>query len=388
MLIDFPEEEKQFRNELRAYFRDILTPQIRRESRNHTSPLYRDTIKRIGQDGWLAIGWPKQYGGQGKGEQMQMAFFEEAYRADCPVPLVTLNTVAPALMQYGSEEQKNFYLPKIAAGEIHFAIGYTEPQAGTDLAALQTRAELQGDEFVINGQKIFTTGGNDAEYVWLACRTDKDAPKHKGISIVIVPRDSEGFSFSPIRTVGGEVTTVTFYDNIRVPATNLVGELNKGWQLITHQLNHERIALGASGIFAQRDFQYVLDWAREPNSQGLRPIDTPHVQQKLAEVLSQLKAMRNLNARMAWCLENGALDPALASAMKVYGSECSIECYRILLDLIGPDCHYELEDFGYSLHEHLRRADLAALIFTFGGGVNEVQRELITRFGIGMAKSR
>ena len=158
----------------------------------------------MGADGWLGIGWPKEYGGQGRPATDQFIFFDEVQRAGAPFPFVTLNTVGPTIMRFGSDEQKAFFLPGILAGEINFAIGYTEPEAGTDLASLRTRAVRDGDEWVINGNKVFTSGANQADYVWLACRTDPDAPKHKGISIILVPTASPGFKCTPIVTVGGE----------------------------------------------------------------------------------------------------------------------------------------------------------------------------------------
>src|SRR5260370_37457319 len=201
----------------------------------------------MGADGWLGIGWSAEYGGQGRPTIEQSLFYDEANRAGVPLPLVTLNTVGPTLMRFGSEDQRQAFLPKILAGEVHFAIGYSEPGAGTDLASLRTRAVRDGDEYVINGQKIWTTGAHDADWVWLACRTDPDAPKHKGISMILVPTDVAGFKHSPIWVLGGGHTNATFYEDVRVPVSNRVGGENEGWKLITRQLNHERVALAPAG---------------------------------------------------------------------------------------------------------------------------------------------
>ncbi|HET6873359.1 MAG TPA: acyl-CoA dehydrogenase family protein, partial [Acidimicrobiales bacterium] len=249
MFLDLTDAQRELQAELRAYFGRLMAEEAPNgEDTAVGSTAYRRIVKRLGTDGWLGVGWPAEYGGQGRGPIEQLIFFEEANRADVPLPLVTLNTVGPTLAQFGTDEQKRRFLPGILAGDIHFAIGYTEPGAGTDLASLTTRAVRDGDEYVVDGQKVFTTGGHDADFVWLACRTDPEAPKHKGISILIVDTRSPGFSWTPIHTIGGgRHTTATFYEGIRVPAGMLVGEENRGWQLITTQLNFERVALGPSG---------------------------------------------------------------------------------------------------------------------------------------------
>lgn len=253
------EGQLRLRAELRAYFKDLLpdgTPE---------DPVrQRELLRRIGSDGLLGLGWPVEYGGQGRGADEQFVFFDEAYRAGAPVSMVTLNTVGPTLMKYGTEEQKDYFLPRILAGEIVFAIGYSEPEAGTDLAALRTRAVRDGADWLIDGQKIFTSNAQNADWIWLACRTDPQAPKHKGISIVLVPTDSPGFSWTPIDTVGGLTTTATYYDSVRVPVGHLVGPSHGGWGLITNQLNHERVALAAIGMQAEDFYTYALDHARTP----------------------------------------------------------------------------------------------------------------------------
>ena len=209
-------------------------------------------VLQMAADGWLGLGWPKEYGGQGRGFIDQFIFYDESMRAGAPVPMLTINSVAPTIMKYGSDEQKAFFLPKILAGEIHFSIGYTEPDAGTDLASLKTRAERDGDEWLINGQKIFTSLANFAQYVWIAARTDPDLPKHRGISMFIVPMDAPGVSVTPIMTMAGVRTNTTYYEDVRVPASALAGGeekgLNKGWNMIMAQLDYERVSLVAPGM--------------------------------------------------------------------------------------------------------------------------------------------
>ena len=264
MYVGLSKEQEDLRDELRAYYEKLLTPEVEDDLRKGegVGPVSKATWKQMASDGWAGVGWPKEWGGKGLTPIEQFVFFDESMRAGAPVPMLTINSVAPTIMRYGSEEQKQFYVPKILAGEIHFAIGYTEPDAGTDLASLKTRAVRDGDEYVINGQKIFTSLASGVDYIWLAVRTNSEVKKHKGISIIIVPTDTPGFSVVPIENFGGVNTNVTYYEDVRVPAGNLVGEENQGWNLITNQLNHERVTLCSSGV-VERMLDDVRAWAQD-----------------------------------------------------------------------------------------------------------------------------
>ncbi len=388
MFVDETVEQKALRAELRAYFAALVTPEVRAASRDvESGDLYRRLIRQMGKDGWLGVGWPKEYGGQGRAASDQLIFFEEALMAGAPLPFVKLNTVGPALMALGSAEHKKMFLPGILRGEIHFAIGYSEPEAGTDLAALTTTAVRDGDDYVINGTKCFTSGAEGADYIWLAARTDPEAPKHKGLTIFIVDTKSPGFSVGPIWTVGGMRTNMTYYDNVRVPASLTVGTLNGGWRLITAQLNHERISLAAFGIKAVGLYNAALEAARTRRAENGQPlIDQPWVQMSLAEAYCRLKAMRVLNARMAWELEQGQPDPARASAAKVYGTECVIEVYRLLMQVLGPLAAVRADAPGAVLEGEIERQYRLCQINTFGGGVNEIQREIVAMLGLRMPR--
>ncbi|MCW2544524.1 MAG: acyl-CoA dehydrogenase, partial [Frankiales bacterium] len=221
MYLDYTPAQHQLRDQLRAYFGELLTPAVREamSGEGHNGPTSLEVRQKMGADGWLGVGWPTEYGGQGRSVLEQFVFFDEATRAGAPVPMIALNTVGPTIMRHGSKEQKDFFLPRILAGNLDVAIGYTEPGSGTDLASLSTKAELHGDEFVVNGNKIFTTGGLTADYVWLACRTNPDAAKHKGITILLVDTKTPGFTATPIVTVGGEVTSATYYEDLHVPVS-------------------------------------------------------------------------------------------------------------------------------------------------------------------------
>ncbi len=389
MYLDYTPDQAALRDQLRKYFDDMMTDEVRAEmgGPGEGGEIYRRLIGQMGADGWLGIGWPREYGGQGRPATDQFIFFDEAQRAGAPVPLVTLNTVGPTIMKFGTDEQKQKYLPGILRGELTFAIGYTEPEAGTDLASLRTRAVLDGDEYVINGSKVFTSGAHDADYVWLAARTDPDAPKHKGISIILVPTSAPGFKVNPIMTVGGVRTNATFYDDVRVPIANLVGKQNEGWRMITNQLNHERVALAALGGLAFRLWDDVAEWAAATDAgDGQRMIDLPWVQADLARTHARLEAMKLLNWRMTADTAAGTLNPADSSAVKVYGTECLIDVYRTLLGVLGPVGYLVTGTPGAVLRGDLERAARAAQINTFGGGVNEIQREIVASVGLKMPR--
>jgi 3-oxocholest-4-en-26-oyl-CoA dehydrogenase alpha subunit len=388
--LDLTRDEAALRDELRAYFTGLMTDDIRaRLGGAEGGPLYRSVVQQIGKDGWLGIGWPKEYGGQGRSAMDQFLFFDEAMRAGAPVPFVTLNTVGPTLIAFGTDEQKARFLPGILAGELIFAIGYTESEAGTDLASLRTRAVRDGDEYVVNGSKIFTSQADGADYVFLAVRTNPDAPKHKGISILLVPTTSPGFKVTPITTVGDLRTTATFYDDVRVPVANRVGEEDAGWRLITTQLNHERVGLAAFGAKAFRHWDEVAAWAAatpsgEPG--GGTMLDLPWVQADLARTYAKLEAMKVLNWRMVADVGAGRLKAADASAVKVYGTETVVDVYRTLLGILGPVGSLRAGSPGARLRGEVERGGRAAQINTFGGGVNEVQREIVAAAGLGMAR--
>ena len=386
------ERQRRLRAELRAYFAALMPDGPPRADDPQGQ---RALLRRIGGDGWLGLGWPVEYGGRGRGADEQFVFFDEAYRAGAPVSMVTLNTVGPTLMKYGSEEQKAALLPGILRGELVFAIGYSEPSAGTDLASLRTRAVRDERGWLIDGQKIFTSNAHNADWIWLACRTDPEAPKHRGISIVLVPTDAPGFSWTPIETVGGQRTTATYYDGVRVPAGNLVGAENEGWSLITNQLNHERVALAATGMQAEEFYAAVLTAARTPDPvTGRRRVDEPWVRSQLAEAHARLAATRLLNWRLVGDVGAGRLAPGDASGVKVVGTESTVAVYRICQHIAGADGPAGLAGLvrsgspGAFGDGELERLNRAAQINTFGGGVSEVQREIVATMRLGMTRGR
>ncbi|AYJ48217.1 acyl-CoA dehydrogenase family protein [Rhodococcus sp. P1Y] len=391
MHIAYTEKQAALREELRLYFAQLITPE-RREALSSTSgeygegTVYRDVVRQMGQDGWLALGWPTEFGGQARSAMDQLIFTDEAAIAGAPVPFLTINSVAPTIMAFGTEEQKSFFLPRIAAGELHFAIGYSEPEAGTDLASLRTTAVHDGDDFVINGQKMWTSLIQYADYVWLACRTDQDARKHRGISMLVVPTDADGFSWTPVHTMAGPDTSATYYQDVRVPSNALVGEENRGWSLITNQLNHERVALTSAGplVASLRETRAWAQNTKRPD--GTRIIDQEWVQIALARVHAKVSYLELLNWQIA-SADSSELGPADASANKVYGTELATEAYRALMEILGPSATLRQGSPGAQLHGRLERLHRSSLILTFGGGTNEVQRDIIGMTALGLPAS-
>jgi alkylation response protein AidB-like acyl-CoA dehydrogenase len=391
MHISYTPEQERLRQELREYFAALMTPE-RRAGLAHADgeygdgATYKEVVRQLGRDGWLAIGWPAEYGGQDRSVLDQLIFTDEAAIAGVPIPFLTINTVGPTIMRFGTPAQKERFLPRIAAGELHFSIGYSEPAAGTDLASLRTRAVRDGDSYVINGQKMWTSLIQYADYVWLACRTDPEAPRHKGLSIIMVPTDADGFSWTPVRTVAGVTTSATYYSDVRVPVDNLVGEEHKGWPLITNQLNHERVALTSAApvISALAD---VTDWARSTKlANGRRIIDAEWVQLNLARVRAKADFLKLVNWRIASTA--GSPGPAVASATKVYGTELTIEACRLMMEVLGANAEVRSGSAGALLAGRIERMQRSALILTFGGGTNEVQRDIIGAAALGLPLNR
>lgn len=389
MYLDYNDEQRALKEELRAYYDKLLTPEIRHELHREAGvgPVHRQCIKQMADDGWMGIGWPTEYGGQGRSQIEQFIFFDESMRSGAPVPMLTINTVGPTIMNFGTDEQRQRFLPRILAGEILFCIGYSEPEAGTDLASLKTKAVRDGDEYVINGAKMWTSVSSDADYCWLAARTNPDAPKHKGISMLIVPMDSPGITIEPLHLLSEHDINQTFYDDVRVPADNLVGGLDNGWTLIVNQLNHERVTLCSSGLLEQA-YTETRDYLIETKTpEGQRLIDTEWIQVNLAKVRSGLDFLRLINWKVAWSATVGkGLDVADASTIKVFGTEFYMESFRLLMETLGPRAYLSRGSAADVLAGRLEANYRSLLILTFGGGTNEIQRDLIAMFGLGLPR--
>jgi 3-oxocholest-4-en-26-oyl-CoA dehydrogenase alpha subunit len=389
MRIAFTPEQDRFRAEVRAYFEEVVTPEVADGLGVEGGPAFRPLMNRLAADGWFGLGFPERWGGMGASVFEELIFAEEAERAAVPLPHLTISTVGPLILRYGTDEQRERFIPGILTGETMFSIGYSEEGAGTDLAALKTTARRDGDEYVINGQKLYTSAIQEASYVWLAARTNPDPTlRHRGISVFLVPVDTPGFSWTPIEVIGDFATSATYYENVRVPAANLFGEENGGWKLITGQLNRERVVL-FTGAGVLKCLEDVTEWARRaPAPQGRRMIDEEWVRMTLAEVRARTEFARLLAVKLAVDIEHDRLDAAGAAANKVYATEHVLECYRLLLELLGPAAHLRRGSPGAELSGRLELMYRTKLIEIFGGGANDVMRGFISTLGLGMPRSR
>ncbi len=380
-------EERAFKDEARTYLMGLVTDADREEMRsNRHGPAYHRIIKQMGADGWMGVGWPKEYGGQGRGVIEQQVFVNEASHADVHLPSVTLQTVGPTLQAYGTDKQKDMFLADIITGDVHFAIGYSEPDAGTDLASMRTSARKDGDHYVVNGQKMWTTGGHAADWVWLAVRTDPDASPHRGISVLIVDTKDPGYSWTPIVTSdGSHHTNATYFNDVRVPVDMLVGEENKGWSLITTQLNHERVMLGPAGrIEGLRDL--VRDWAEgRTTPDGTPVLEVPWVRDTLARATASFRVNELLNWAVASAPPSEKSTVADASTSKVFASDEVQKLGLALCDIVEAFGDPADPETG-RLADNLDKTAKRNLVLSFGGGVNEVQRELIAMFGLDLPR--
>jgi 3-oxo-4-pregnene-20-carboxyl-CoA dehydrogenase beta subunit len=383
--LELTTDQRALKSELREYFTGLAGQAEHGDpgpegSRDRHGPTYQRVIRQMGEDGWMGVGWPKEYGGHGLGEIEQTIFANEAQRADVHLPAVTLQTVGPTLIKYGTQHQKDLFLKRILEGDVHFAIGYSEPDAGTDLASLRTTARRDGDHYVVNGQKLWTTGGHQADYIWLAVRTDPDAPKHKGISILIVDTTDPGYSWTPIITAdGSHHVNATYYNDVRVPVEMLVGEENQGWKLITTQLNHERVMLGPAGrLEGLRD--RVAEWATK-----VGVVDRPDVQDVIGRVTATFRVNELLNWEVARAAAVGDISVGDASSSKVFAAD---EVQHLSADLVAVVHRYgdPADEETGRLMSYLDAQAKRNLVLTFGGGVQEVQRELIAMFGLGLPR--
>jgi 3-oxocholest-4-en-26-oyl-CoA dehydrogenase alpha subunit len=385
-------EHDALRVRLRAYFAELMTDELREAFREShyaegTTDAYRQVVRQLGEDGWLGIGWPKEIGGQGLSMVEQAIFMEEATLAEVPTPLLTINSVGPAIAAHGTDEQKRTIVPGILRGEVHFAIGYSEPEAGTDLAAVRTRAVREGDEYVINGQKLWTGMMEAADYIWLAVRTDPEAPKHRGISVLLVPRHSPGITSTRLRNLGGHSIAAVGFENVRVPVDNCIGGENNGWAMITGQLNHERVSLVFSAPL-ERAYAQVLEWARDTKADdGAAVIDRDWVRANLGRVRADVEFLKLLNARLATAVDRHQLEAAEASAAKVFGTELMTRGRQLLFEVIGLDVGLDADSPGRVLDGQFAKSVSASNILTYGGGANEIQRDLIAQLGLGLPRT-
>jgi alkylation response protein AidB-like acyl-CoA dehydrogenase len=393
MNIELTPAQKALQQEVREYMKTVMTPELLEEMKidDHKEgggPEFRKQYARMGADGWIGLSWSKELGGREMSHIEQYIFTDEVVRSGFAYPFLTTEAVTPVIAANANAEVREEVVGGVKQGKVVIAIGYSEPNAGTDLASLTTRAERDGDDWIINGQKMWTSLANFADYVWLAARTDPDvSKKHKGLTMFLVPTNSEGFSHTPVHTLGVR-TNATYYSDVRLPDKYRVGEVNAGWKLITGQLNVERLSLFTHGQVDSL-YQGVCEWAAATDSPaGGKLIEQPWVQHNLARVKCGLEVVKLICWKQAWAMDQGPLDMASASTAKVYSSEFFVELYRLLLEIMGQAGTIATHSPGAVLRGKIEFRWRVGSILTFGGGTNEVQRDIIAMAGLWMPRTR
>ena len=386
MDFEFTEEQKAWREEIRRFIKENATPGLYEEIREaggetSSGPETRAWTKKLVEKGYYGVGWPKEYGGQGKGAIEQWMLQDELAYAGLPGGGTGLTMMGPTIMRVASDEMKKEYLPRILKGEIRFALGYSEPDAGSDLARLDCRAVMDGDEIVINGQKIWNTGAHTCTHEWLAVRTDPNVPRHKGISVVIVPLDSRGITIKPTYTWAGVRTNQVFFDDVRVPRKNLVGEANQGWYYIVSALDFERVAVGNNGDL-RRLFEEFRAFLKETKINGQCLAEDPVIATKLASIAIDLQACRLLSLRNAVMIDKGQIPNAEASMVKVFNSELKVRMGDLGMQILGLYGQLKTESKWAPLAGRIEKLYRMGPVHCFWGGTNEIQRDIIARRGL------
>ena len=383
----FSEQALAFEREVDEFLAVEWSAEVRR--RVEASPdrysVEREFRRKLADKGWLTMSWPREYGGQERSYEEQYLFQEALNYVGAPGATVAVQQVGPTLMTYGTDTQKETFLPRIARGEIDFALGYTEPDAGTDLASLQLRAVRDGDDYVLNGIKRFTSGAHRAEYVWLAARTDPSAPKHRGISMFLVDLETPGITVMPIWTMSDLRTNEVYWEDVRVPADALVGEENRGWYYAAHALDFERVSIfTVSGVRAV--FDALMRWARAQGPDGSRPIGRAEVARTLADYKVQIEVLQMLAYRNLGMTNRGEHPNHEASEVKIFSTELMQRLLHTGTKLLGPYGQLTPESMRAPLGGRIEQGYRAAVMPTFGAGSNEVMRTIIATRGFGLPR--
>ncbi len=385
----FSPSERAWRDEVRAFCHEHVTAAVLDELREigneGQGPECRRFVLKLRDQGWWGLAWPAEEGGLGRSAIEQWIFVDELESAGGPMLPLTVTSVAPTIMRVGSAAQRQDWLPRIKAAEVEFAIGYSEPEAGTDLAALRTRAVLDGDEWVINGQKMWNTMGHMASHNWLAVRTEPDAPKHKGISMIIVPMDAPGVSVQPIYVWPGLRTNAVFLDNVRVPRDYLIGERGMGFYYAAMALNFERLSIGSIAM-TRRFFRELVAWVRQVEVDGMPLRANPWVRERLARIAVDIEAARMLGLETAWALDQGRVPASESSMAKIFVSELTQRAADVGCEILGMAGQLHPEEPSGPLRGRLQWLYRVAPMLQFGGGTNEVQRNIIAMMGYGLPR--
>ena len=379
--------QEAWRDEVREFLQEKLTPGIRAELGLSLVPSASvpSFYKEIAAKGWTALNWPKEHGGLEKSAIDQVILNDEFEYAGAPALPMSATGLAPMIIRYGREDNKQTWLPRIRTGDVTFALGYSEPDAGTDLANLRTKATLDGDEWVIDGQKIWNSEAHLATHEWLAVRTDPESSRHRGISILIVPLDSPGITVDPLWTWGDERTNVVFFDEVRVPRDHLIGEVNQGWSYIVGALTHERVTASGTGSL-RRLFDEVVDFCARTFLDGGPLASRPEVQLRLAELAVELEIARLLSMQAAALIDAGAIPVAEASMQKIVTTELRTKIADLGMQFADLYGQLHESDEEAPLDGRLEHSYRLAPLFRFAGGTNEVMRSIVAERALGLPR--
>jgi 3-oxocholest-4-en-26-oyl-CoA dehydrogenase alpha subunit len=380
-------EQHAWLTEVRQFLDENVTPQLRAELAAHDLEYLGGEVaafrRRIGAKGWFGLNWPTEYGGLGRSAVHQHLLMREFEYWGVPGPDLTVTSVAPMIMRHGTEQNKSEFLPPIARGEMICAVGYSEPDAGTDLAALRTRAVRDGADWVISGSKIWNSGAQRSTHEWLCVRTDPDAPRHRGISVIIVPIDAAGIEIRPLIAWSGYRTNEVFFRDVRVPVGNLIGEVNRGWTYITGALDLERGALTNAGDM-RRALDDLLELAHSPLRDGSVPADNPDFRRRIAAAEADVEVATLMGLEASSLLDSGTIPSVEVTVEKIFTSELRQRIADLALDLLGPEGLLAHRRPHAPQHGKFERLYRASPLMRFGGGTNEVLRDVIAQRGHGM----
>jgi alkylation response protein AidB-like acyl-CoA dehydrogenase len=388
---DFGPAANAFRAEVRAWLAQHWTPAKRAE---HRSKPFKERgwdvafSRALGRDGWIGIGWPGEFGGQSRSIAEQVAFVTEMANAEAPVQAHSTgeSIVAQALFLHGTKAQQDEWLPAIRRGERTFALGYSEPEAGSDLAALRTRAVRNGDDWIVNGQKLWSTGADKAEFIWLAVRTDPEAKKHAGISVLMVDLRSPGITIRPSLALYGKTFSAQFYDDVRVPAQNMVGAPNTGWKVITDALAAERMMIAATRMAGiERAFDRLTEHVKSAVVGGKALKNDAVIRDRIGALAAEIEVARQFQMRTARLIEQGKVPIHEAGMAKVFASELQERLGQAALDILGTGGLLSEDATGAPIGE-MEQVLRHAIMGMIGGGTNEIQRNVIAQRGLDLPR--
>jgi alkylation response protein AidB-like acyl-CoA dehydrogenase len=369
-----PAEDEQFRDEVRSFLAANWSGDDNgfEASSEEVFQAQQQFQRQLAARGWLTLAWPKEYGGMGASHLRQLVFQEEVGRVGAPASNGGINLVGPCLMVHGTDEQKRRFLPPIAHADAHWCQGFSEPGSGSDLASLQMRAVRDGDEYVLNGQKIWTSGAQYADWIHVLARTDPDAPKHRGITYFMADMHSPGISIRPIEQLNGRSGfNETFFEDVRVPADQVIGEVNRGWYAATTTLDFERSGIGFV-VTAERTIRSLVDFAQRATNGGVPVANLPGVRTRLAEL--QLET------------EVGLIPNYQSSMSKVYGTELSQRVAAAGMNLLGLYGGLRPDSPWAPLQGQIEDMYLSTVSFTIAAGTSEIQRNIIATRGLGLPR--